>query len=138
LWRHCSFGRALIASIIREWIMPFVSSHWRDLKNGDPHYLVLQATSIRGSHGHNLILHLLKLFPQKSLSNFKKGSKNKLKGKRHGLNKLAWWSWFVSTIFSSYPCIKLKENFMVTIILSKYLSWIISHNTPFPPPINQY
>jgi hypothetical protein len=25
LWRHGSFGRALIASIIREWIMPYVS-----------------------------------------------------------------------------------------------------------------
>jgi hypothetical protein len=29
-------GRALIAGIIREWIMPFVSSHWRVLKNDDP------------------------------------------------------------------------------------------------------
>jgi hypothetical protein len=36
LWRHGSFGRALIAGIIREWIMPFVSSHWRVLKKGDP------------------------------------------------------------------------------------------------------
>ena len=36
MWRHCAFGRALIASIIREWIMPFVSSHWIVLKNGDP------------------------------------------------------------------------------------------------------
>jgi hypothetical protein len=41
-----SFGRALIAGIIREWIMSLVSSHCRVLKNGDPHYLVLQATSI--------------------------------------------------------------------------------------------
>ena len=39
-------SRALIADIIREWIMPFVSSHWRVLNNGDPHYLVLHATSI--------------------------------------------------------------------------------------------
>ena len=46
LWRHGSFGRALIAGIIREWIMPFVSSHWRVLNNGDPHYLVLHATSM--------------------------------------------------------------------------------------------
>jgi hypothetical protein len=38
-WGHGSFGRALIAGIIRERIMPFVSSHWRVLKNGDPHYL---------------------------------------------------------------------------------------------------
>ena len=42
MWRHGSFGRPLIAGMIREWIMPFVSSHWRVLKNGDPHYLVLQ------------------------------------------------------------------------------------------------
>ena len=26
--------------------MPFVSSHWRVLNNGDPHYLVLHATSM--------------------------------------------------------------------------------------------
>jgi hypothetical protein len=26
--------------------MPFVSSHWRVLKNGDPHYLLLHATSM--------------------------------------------------------------------------------------------
>jgi hypothetical protein len=32
--------------IIWEWIMPFVSSHWRVLKNDDPHYLVLHATSM--------------------------------------------------------------------------------------------
>jgi hypothetical protein len=31
-WRHGSFVRALIACIIREWNMPFVSSHWRVLK----------------------------------------------------------------------------------------------------------
>jgi hypothetical protein len=45
-WRHSSFGRALIAGIIRECIMSFVSSHWRVLNNGDPHYLVLHATSM--------------------------------------------------------------------------------------------
>jgi hypothetical protein len=27
-------------------IMPFVSSHWTGTKNGDPHYLVLHATSM--------------------------------------------------------------------------------------------
>jgi hypothetical protein len=36
----------LTAGIIREWIMPFVSFHWRVTKNGDPHYLVLHATSM--------------------------------------------------------------------------------------------
>ena len=34
-YRFCD-GRALIAGIIREWIMPFVSSHWSVPKNGGP------------------------------------------------------------------------------------------------------
>jgi hypothetical protein len=43
LWSH-SFGRALIAGIIREWIMPFISSHWRVLKNGVDIYKIIMTS----------------------------------------------------------------------------------------------